>query len=160
MRRDQEAHPFRDGRLHFVDFGNMADASAIKSPMKRWPSDPALAPTVEVFERPSNERPTAQTMSTIGEWLLGPARQIEHGLDAFDEFVWRLLATGLPIMRVSLHVAVVHPQYFGTNVIWWRSTGQTTQAMITHELVELMKGEDTPVKRVVLFGETVRRRLE
>jgi adenylate cyclase len=54
----------------------------------------------------------------------------------------------------------VHPQYFGTNVIWWRSTGQTTQAMITHELVELMKGEDTPVKRVVLFGETVRRRFE
>jgi adenylate cyclase len=140
----------------------MADASAIKSPMApgRPGFDPALAPTVEVFERPRNERPTAQTMATIGEWLLGPARQIEHGLHAFDEFVWRLLATGLPIMRVSLHVAVVHPQFFGTNVVWWRSTGQTTQTMITHELVELMKGEDTPVKRVVLFGETVRRRLE
>ncbi|HEX7200896.1 MAG TPA: adenylate/guanylate cyclase domain-containing protein, partial [Dongiaceae bacterium] len=32
--------------------------------------------------------------------------------------------------------------------------------MITHELVELMQGEDTPVKRVILFGETLRRRLE
>ncbi|HXW31280.1 MAG TPA: adenylate/guanylate cyclase domain-containing protein [Xanthobacteraceae bacterium] len=130
--------------------------------MNRLPSqiDPTLAPTLEVFERPSDERPTAQTFSTIGEWLLGPARQIAHGLHAFDELAWRLLATGLPIMRVSLHVAVVHPQFFGTNVVWWRSTGQTTQTMITHELVELMQGEDTPVKRVVLFGETVRRRLE
>ena len=130
--------------------------------MNRLPSqiDPTLAPTLEVFERPSDERPTAQTFSTIGEWLLGPARRIAHGLHAFDELAWRLLATGLPIMRVSLHVAVVHPQFFGTNVVWWRSTGQTTQTMITHELVELMQGEDTPVKRVVLFGETVRRRLE
>jgi len=97
--------------------------------------DPALAPTVEVFERRNDERPTAQTLSTIAEWLLGPARQIADGVPAFDEFAWRLLATGLPVMRVSLHVPVVHPQFFGTNVVWRRSTGQTTQTMITHELV-------------------------
>ena len=122
--------------------------------------DPALAPTVEVFERPPGDRPAPQTISTIAEWLLGPARQIAHGIEAFDEFAWRLLATGLPIMRVALHAAVVHPQFFGTNVVWRRGTGQTRQTMITHELVDLMRGEDTPVKRVVLFGETVRRRLE
>jgi adenylate cyclase len=122
--------------------------------------DPAFAPTVEVYERPHDDRPTAQTIATIDDWLLGPARQIVRGLHAFDEFVWRLLATGLPVMRVSLHVPVVHPQYFGTNLVWWRSTGQTTQTMITHELVELLQGEDTPPKRVILHGETVRRRLE
>jgi adenylate cyclase len=122
--------------------------------------DPALAPTVEVFERPHEERPTAQTIATIDDWLLGPARQIADGVHVIDEFFWRLVATGLPLMRVSLHVPVVHPQYFGTNVIWWRSTGQTTQTMITHELVDLMRAEDTPVKRVVLLGETLRRRLE
>jgi adenylate cyclase len=140
----------------------MADASAMKPPMNRLPPgiDPALAPTVQVFERPNDERPTAQTMAMIAEWLLGPARQIPDGVPAFDEFAWRLFATGLPLMRVSLHVPVVHPQFFGTNVVWRRSTGQTTQSMITHELVELMQGEDTPVKRVILFGETLRRRLE
>jgi adenylate cyclase len=122
--------------------------------------DPAYAPVVEVFERPHDDRPTAQTIATIDDWLLGPARQIDHGLYAFDEFVWRLLATGLPLMRVSLHVPVVHPQYFGANAVWWRSTGQTTRSMITHELVELLRGEDTPPKRVILLGETVRRRLE
>jgi adenylate cyclase len=150
------------GPVDFVDFKEMADASVMKPPMNRLAplTDPALAPTVEVFERPRAERPTTQTISTIAEWLLGPARQIADGVPAFDEFAWRLLATGLPVMRVSLHVAVVHPQFFGTNIVWWRSTGQTTQTMITHELVDLMRGEDTPVKRVVLFGETIRRRLE
>jgi adenylate cyclase len=130
--------------------------------MKRLPPriDPALAPTVEVFERPLRERPTAQTLSTIGEWLLGPSRQIARALLAFDEFAWRLLATGLPVVRVSLQAAVVHPQFFGTHVVWWRTTGQTTQTMITHELVDLMRGEDTPAKHVILFGETLRRRLE
>jgi adenylate cyclase len=122
--------------------------------------DPAYAPTVQVFERPHDDRPTAQTIATIDDWLLGPARQLAHGLHAIDEFIWRLLATGLPLMRVSVHVPVVHPQYFGTNLVWWRSTGQTTQTMITHELVDLLRGEDTPPKRVVLHGETVRRRLE
>ena len=55
---------------------------------------------------------------------------------------------------------MVHPQFFGTHVVWWRTTGQTTQTMITHELVDLMRGEDTPAKHVILFGETLRRRLE
>ena len=139
----------------------MADASAMKPPKSRSPwVDPTLAPTVEVFERPHDERPTAQTMATIAEWLLGPARQIPEGMPAFDEFAWRLLATDLPVMRVSLHVPVVHPQFFGTNLAWRRSTGQTTRTMITHELVELMRGEDTPAKRVILYGETLRRQLE
>ena len=93
----------------------------------------------------------------MAQRIQNPARQIPDGVPAFDEFAWRLLVTGLPIMRVSLHVPVVHPQFFGTNVVWRRSTGQTTQTMITHELVELMRGEDTPVKRVILFGETLRR---
>jgi len=133
----------------------------MKPPKSRSPwVDPTLAPTVEVFERPHDERPTAQTMATIAEWLLGPARQIPEGMPAFDEFAWRLLATDLPVMRVSLHVPVVHPQFFGTNLAWRRSTGQTTRTMITHELVELMRGEDTPAKRVILYGETLRRQLE
>jgi adenylate cyclase len=124
------------------------------------PINPAYAPTIEVFERPRDQRPTEETLETLDDWLLGPSRQIAHGVYAFDEFVWRLLATGLPLMRVSLHVPVVHPQYFGTNLVWWRRTGQTTQTMITHELVDLLRGEDTPPKRVVLHGETLRRRLE
>jgi adenylate cyclase len=122
--------------------------------------DPAHITTVEVFERPRAERPTGETISAIAEWLLGPARQIAHAVETFDEFAWRLLATGLPLLRVSLHAAVVHPQFFGTNFVWWRSTGQTTQTMMAHEMADLMRDEDTPMRRVIAFGETLRRRLE
>jgi adenylate cyclase len=124
------------------------------------PIDPAHLATVEVFERPLSERPKRDTLESVAEWLLGPARQTPHGVHAFDEWAWRLLATGLPLLRVSLHAAIVHPQFFGTQVVWWRNTAQTTQTMLAHELADVIREEDTPVRRVIVGGKTIRRRLE
>jgi hypothetical protein len=50
--------------------------------------------------RPSG-RP-GDSLDAIAEWLVGPARHIASGA-AFDEFAWRMLATGLPLLRVTLH---------------------------------------------------------
>ena len=71
--------------------------------------DPQLVPIVEVIERPSTERPTHDSLDAIGEWLVGPARRVPSGLRAFDEFSWRMLAAGLPLLRVALHVSTLHP---------------------------------------------------
>jgi len=66
--------------------------------------------TTEVVERPVAERPTKDTPDAIAEWLVGAAREIPAGLQAFDEFAWRMLATGLPLLRVTLHSGTLHPQ--------------------------------------------------
>ena len=56
-----------------------------------------------MVERPVAERPTKDSLDVIAEWLVGAAREIPTGLQAFDEFAWRMLATGLPLLRVTLH---------------------------------------------------------
>ena len=43
----------------------------------------------ERVERPPAERPGTDTIEAIAAWLVGPARQITTGTEAFDEFCWR-----------------------------------------------------------------------
>jgi adenylate cyclase len=135
----------------------MADAE-VKPPPPRI--DRRLLPTGETVERPPAERPAHDSFDGISEWLLGPARRIPSAASAFDEFAWRMLATGLPLLRVTLHSLTLHPQFLGTTFTWWRSTGQTVQTLIAHEVAELIPLEQNPVRRVVVVGETLRRRLD
>lgn len=116
--------------------------------------------TRNVVLRPPAERPTHETIDGIADWLVGDARQIESVGEAFDEFAWRMLATGLPLLRVTTHAGTLHPQFLGTAFHWWRTTGQTTHTMIAHEAADGLRYEDNPVRRVCVGGETLRRRLE
>src|SRR6516162_7064348 len=43
---------------------------------------------------------------------------------------------------------------------WWRTTGQTVLTLVTHEVQDLLGHEDNPVRRVVVGGETLRRRVD
>ncbi len=122
--------------------------------------DPRLVPTVEVVERPPGERPAHDSLDAIAEWLVGPARRIASGARAFDEFAWRMLAAGLPLLRVTLHTSTLHPQYLGATFTWFRTTGQTVLTLVAHELADMIRYEDNPVRRVVLGGETLRRRID
>jgi adenylate cyclase len=122
--------------------------------------DPRLLPTVEMFERPRGERPAHDSLDAIAEWLVGPARRIESGVRALDEFAWRLLAAGLPLLRVTLHASTLHPQYLGVTFTWLRPTGQSVLRMVAHEVADRIRYEDNPVQRVVVGGETLRRRIE
>ena len=122
--------------------------------------DPRLVPTVEVVERPPGERPAHDSLDAIAEWLVGPARRIASGARAFDEFAWRVLAAGLPLPRVTLHTSTLHPQYLGATFTWFRTTGQTVLTLVAHELADMIRYEDNPVRRVVLGGETLRRRID
>ena len=110
-------------------------------------------PTVEVIERPTGERPAHDNLDAIAEWLVGPARGIASGVRALDEFAWRLLAAGLPLLRVTLHASILHPQYLGATFTWFRTTGQAVLTMIAHELADRIRYEDNPVRRVVLAAK-------
>jgi hypothetical protein len=103
-------HPGGRGpRRRFCGF---SDTSVMKH-MKRLLSriDSALAPTVEMFERPFTNARRRRPSRPLANSRLGPARQIARAVLAF-EFAWRLLASRLPVMRVSLQAAVVHPQFY------------------------------------------------
>jgi adenylate cyclase len=113
----------------------------------------------EVIERAVAERPAHDTIEAIMEWLIGGARQISSFARTIDELSWRLVAAGFPVLRVNLRGGTLHPQFLGATYVWWRSSAQTQEIMITHEVADLVPPEQNPVMRVA-GGETLRRRLE
>jgi hypothetical protein len=58
-----------------------------------------------VLERPLGERPQHETLDNIMDWLAGPARLVPSLIDEFDEFAWRTMAAGFPLLRVTLSCA-------------------------------------------------------
>ena len=116
--------------------------------------------TTETVERPVADRPLRDTVEAIADWLLGPALQAATGARAFDEFAWRMLAAGFPLARLTVHSGMLHPQFLGTSLIWWRDTGQTVQTVIEHEVVDVVPYRDNAVLRVIRGGETLRRTLD
>src|SRR5439155_1086186 len=116
--------------------------------------------TTEIVERPAADRPLRDTVDAIADWLLGPALQVATGAQAVDEFAWRMLAAGFPLARLTVHSGMLHPQFLGTSLIWWRDTGQTVQTFIEHEVVNVVAYHDNPVLRVIQGGETLRRRID
>jgi adenylate cyclase len=123
-------------------------------------SDPRYFPTGEVIELPAADRPRHDTIDAIIEWLGGPAGQIPSLTEEFDEFAWRMLAAGFPLLRATFHLRTLHPQYLGATFVWWRTTGRTTQTYVTHEAQDLFGNDDNPVRRVLVRGEIVRRRVD
>ena len=113
----------------------------------------------EVVERSVAERPLHDTIEKIIEWLTGDARRISSFARMVDELSWRLLAAGIPVLRVNLRGGTLHPQFLGSVYVWWRTSEQTQEIMITHEVADLIPPEQNPVMRVG-NGEIVRRRLE
>src|SRR5260370_37331875 len=113
----------------------------------------------EVVERAVAERPSHDTIETIIEWLIGDARQIGSFARTIDELSWRLVASGIPLLRVNLRGGTLHPQFLGSVYVWWRTSAQTQEIMITHEVADLVPPTQNPVMRV-RNGETLRRSLE
>ena len=113
----------------------------------------------EVVERAVAERPGHDTIESILEWLIGGARQIDSFARTIDELSWRLVAAGMPLLRVNLRGGTLHPQFLGAVYVWWRTSAQTQEIMITHEVADLIPPAQNPVMRVQ-NGEILRRRLE
>jgi len=135
----------------------MGDAS-------RQPRSTAFLPehirVVGRMTRPPEQRPSHDTIDDIADWLLESPRQLSEGIASFDEFAWRLVAAGMPLLRVTFHTATLHPQFLGTTMTWWRDSGETVQVMIAHEVAEAIPYEKNPVRRVCYGRETLRRRLD
>jgi adenylate cyclase len=113
----------------------------------------------EIVERAIEQRPAHDTIGLILEWLTGDARQSSSFARTIDELSWRLVAAGIPVLRVNLRGGTLHPQFLGSVYVWWRTSAQTQEIMITHEVADLIPPEQNPVLRV-LNGEILRRRLE
>ena len=115
-------------------------ADAVRNPLVNI--DPRYFLTGDVVERAPAERPKHDTLDAIMDWLAGPAQHIPSLVSEFDEYAWRMLAAGFPLLRATLELRTLHPQYLGARYVWWRTTGQTVQTFITHEVDDLFGDQD------------------
>ena len=85
-------------------------ATASRSPSNSL--DERLFPPIQMLERPVAERPQHDTLEGIMDWLAGPAQQVgvPSLIGEFDEFAWRMLAAGFPLLRATLQLRTLHPQ--------------------------------------------------
>jgi hypothetical protein len=87
---------------------------------------------------PQAERPRDQSIAAVAAWLVDEARRLPSAARFVDEFAWRMLATGLSLLRVTLHCGTLHPQFLGATYTWWRTSGRTRALMIAHEIADLI----------------------
>ena len=86
-------------------------ADAVRNPLVNI--DPRYFLTGDVVERPPAERPKHDTIDAIIDWLAGPAQHIPSLVSEFDEYAWRMLAAGFPLLRATLvppHLAPAIPR--------------------------------------------------
>jgi hypothetical protein len=102
----------------------------------------------EEVELPRAERPHDQSTAAVAAWLVDEAPRLPSAARFVDEFAWRMLASGLPLLRVTLHCGTLHPQSLGATYTWWRASGRTRAVMITHEVADLIPYSDNPLRRV------------
>ena len=68
-------------------------------------------------------------------------------------------ATGLPLWRVTLHTATLHPQVAGLGLRWWRDRGVTEEFTIALGAEESSEFLSSPIRDSVLKGKVARFRL-
>jgi hypothetical protein len=67
----------------------------------------------EEAESPHAKRPCDEKTAAPAAWLIDEARRLPSATRFVDEFAWRILATGLSLLRVTLYRATLNRQFFG-----------------------------------------------
>jgi adenylate cyclase len=112
---------------------------------------------VLVREAPGLGRPMPG--GPIVDWILSRESRHKDGIAMIDELCWRMVAQDVPLWRVNLSVATLHPQILGLGFRWHRGGGaiefQVRRGMERHK-----DYLESPMRAAIEKGVTVRYRLE
>ena len=133
--------------------------------MLKAPFDPSprsyaryVTPVRRAMRGPS-AAPRATSFQQTADWLLREAAAIGDILELFEEFVWRINASGLPLHRASTHVGTLHPQLTGFAWNWEHADGFVDEVIVARESRLTDSFRRNPLGRVVDHGETIRVRV-
>jgi adenylate cyclase len=98
--------------------------------------------------------------SGVLDWLINGTRQERFLDNIFGEFCSRLRADGIPVARAVMQLRILHPQWFGTRVLWRRDTHATELQNIEYGITETDTYCNSPVAALHSGFEQVRKRLE
>lgn len=100
----------------------------------------------------------ATCLEDVVEWTLGEGKQLRLR-ELIPGFCERLIEAGVPILRCSLHIRQLHPQYYSRGFFWCRGEAAATESPREHGIENTPAYLDSPLYRVYEHREDVRRRL-
>ena len=100
--------------------------------------------------------------SAILDWLIAETRSKRFLDTIFVEFCSKLRASGIPLARATLHLQILHPQWFGARLLWWPGQEEADWQTFAHETTGLASEAflNSPMKAIRDGADQVRRRLE
>lgn len=96
----------------------------------------------------------------VEAWLLGEAGDENDLLALFQQFVWRLVASSLPLHRASIHIGTLHPELFGYAWNWEHDDGYCDEVRVDEASLQTDSYRRNPLFRVIEHGELFRGRIE
>lgn len=100
------------------------------------------------------------SVQQVETWLLDEAGTEPGLLELFQSFAWRLVASGLPLERASLHVGTLHPQLFGYAWNWNVDDGLCDEVKVDEAVLATDAYRRNPLFRVIERGERFRARID
>ncbi len=95
----------------------------------------------------------------VARWLLAEGRQIARLEDLLAGLCQRLLAAGVPIDRVGMHIRTLHPQVAAVRVLWRVDASAPTKTAYGHDVPVGDLFLKSPFFVVYGTGRPVRRRI-
>ena len=91
-------------------------------------------------------------------WLTDGARSAVRSQDVLEQLCLRLATCGLPLWRVAVFVRTLHPLVMGRSFVW-RPDREVEVSEAPFQLLDDTAFLTSPVQRIYLSGEAIRRRL-
>lgn len=126
----------------------------IPLPPRKYPSGVIV---VRHSARGAASAPAVNSIADIAHWLLKEAAREPEMLFVMESFIWRMIAAGLPIDRVTLHFGTLHPQLAAFAWNWQRSNGVCYEARVQHAAQDTDSFKLNPLARIFATGEAIRR---
>ena len=101
--------------------------------------------------------PQSCTIAELEHWLLREAAREPDMVLLFESLAWRMVASGLPLDRASVHIGTLHPQLIGFAWNWLINDGFCDEIKVAEAANSSDSYQKSALFRVHQFGETVRR---
>lgn len=100
----------------------------------------------------------ASCLEDVVDWTLGEGKQLRLA-QLLAGFCERLIEAGVPVLRCSLHIRQLHPQYYSRGFFWSRGETEATESPREHGIENTSAFLDSPLYPVYEHHEDIRRRL-
>lgn len=93
-------------------------------------------------------------------WLVGPSRGQPFVDNVLAEVGARLVQDGIAIDRMTLHLRTLHPQFYGSRMLWAPGMEVAEFFMVNHDMLDDPRFHNSPIKALYNGAEAIRQRLD